>query len=184
MSHVLQRVVVGEPFLPGVCYGGVDRFEYHYDGGTHLLQCLLPRISEAEVHAFNTGAVHVGLYAYQRSIFFLFKIDGVYAWSDQAFALAMLPSARRSVPPCKPGEHLVLSIVLVESTTGIVRGIRVVTYSPHMSSTFTQLLRAQLDQGLTAEQHQRNVEQVYRAFPSSAALVRTAVTERAGVRQP
>lgn len=182
MSHELHRLVLGEQYLQGVTYGDTERFEYHYDDGTHLLQCILPNIREQEVKAFQTGTVHVGLYAYQHSIFFVFKIEGVYDWSDQAFALAMLPPAKRHVEACEPGQHIVLTIALVESTTGVVKGIRVVTYSAHLSAHFTQLLQAQINEKLSVEQHQRNVQQIYRAFPNSAMLAKAAITERAGIR--
>ena len=183
MSNELRRLALGQPYMPGVTYGDTERFEYHYDSGTHLLQCILPRISEREVKAFQSGPVHVGLYDYNGSIFFLYKIEGIYDWSDQSFALAMLPPERRIIPPCGPGEHLLLTMALVESTTGIVKGIRAVTYSAHMSAVFTQLLKAQIDRNLTVEEHQQNVSTVYRAYPHSTALVAAAqITERAGLK--
>lgn len=186
MDEGIWRLAVGEPFAPGVTYGGNDRFEYRYTNGTHLLQCILGRLSEREIQAFQHGAMHVGLYTRGDSLFFLFKIDGLYEWSDQAFSINALPPEAREIPAPQPGsDKILLSMALVDADTGLVRALRAVTYSAHMTQLFERILRRQVANGLTQEQHQRNVEATYREFPQSKDLVRRAlVTERAGINQP
>ncbi|ABM97130.1 hypothetical protein [Methylibium petroleiphilum] len=186
MPDEIWRLAVGEPFAPGVTYGGVDRFEYRYTNGTHLLQFVLGKLTEREIQAFQHGAIHVGLYTRGDSLFFLFKVAGLYDWSDQAFSINALPPDAREIPQPQPGAgKILLTMVLVDSDTGLVRALRAVTYSTHMSELFERMLRRQVANGLTAEQHQRNVEATYREFPNSRDLVRNAlVTERAGITQP
>lgn len=186
MAEGIWRLAVGEPFAPGVTYVGVERFEYRYTNGTHLLQYIMGGITEREINAFKHGVMHVGLYARGDSAFFLFRIQDLYDWSDQAFSINALPEDAREIPNAGPGANkIVLSMVLVDADSGLVRALRAVTYSAHMSELFERLLRRQVLNNLTAEQHQLNVEATYRQFPHSRDLVRSAlVVERAGITQP
>lgn len=185
MSDGIFRLAIGEQFAPGVTYGDQERFEYRYTNGQHLLQINMPRLKPSEIESFRNGKIHVGLYARGASIFVLFRIEGFMDWSDQAFSLFALPPEARAIEPVKEGEHILLTMVLVESTTGVCEAFRALTYSTHMSSTFYRLLRRQVDEGLTAEQHARNVAATYEQFPQSKLMARAALcTERAGLVQP
>lgn len=174
-------IKVGEPYAPGVDFGGMDRFELRYSNGHVLLQILIPSPSPSCVRAFETGQAYLGLYERNSTIFFLFKIDGLYNWSDQAFSIRLLPVEQQQVPEFEPRQRQLMSFVLIDSVTGVVRGIRVATWSPHFTEMFFRFVRRQLAQELTVDQHKANIAQTYAQYANSNALARAAlIRERAG----
>lgn len=181
MSVERGSIVLGQPYAEGADFGGVERFELCYANGSVLLQILMPHPSSADIGAFQEGQIYLGLHAKGSTIFFLFKIDGLYDWSDQAFSVNLLPPDFRSVPDPQPGSRTLMTYVLIDSVSGLVRGIRVATWSPHMTGMFQRLVRRQIDEGLTTEQHEANVAATYAQFTNSKAMVKAAlIRERAG----
>lgn len=188
MAHVPEnhgwRLAVGQPFIEGVTSWPADRFEYRiWGGGNHMLQLCYGRLTERSIEAFKHGQVHVGIAKLDSTLFFLFRIEGFIDWSDQAYSLRLVEHDEdRQLPDHVAGTHQVLSLVLVESETGIVRGMRVVTWSKHASAVLHRLLSEQLsDETWTPELHAARVRAVYARYPKSKELVRAALlTERAG----
>lgn len=174
----------GKLFMDGVTSWPEGRFEYRiWGGGNHMLQICFGHLSQKEIDAFQTGQIHLGLAKLNRTLFILFRIDGIMEWSDQAYSIRLVEAAEdRELPPHPPGTHQVLSLVLVEAETGIVRGIRVVTWSSHASAVLDRLLREQLeDPEWSPDRHARLVHEVYAKCPTSKHLVKAALlTERAG----
>lgn len=119
----------GQPYWEGIASWPDGRFEYRYFGRHHLLQLCLAKLSERDIAAFSEGQVHVGFYVRQAVLFILFKIENLMDWSDQAFSIQLVGSEDRELPPHIAGTHQALSLVLVEAETGLVRGLRIVTYS-------------------------------------------------------
>jgi hypothetical protein len=176
------RVVIGELFDPGVTSWPDGRFEYRIFSGHHLLQLNLGDLSARDIAAFRAGAIHLGLFTRADVIFVLFKIAGIMDWSDQAYTIQLVEDEEdRTLPLHIPGTHQVLSIVLVESETGVVQGIRVVTWSKRASALIDRLLRQQLNSPFSRETHAALVAQVYSEYPTSKQLARAALLiERAG----
>lgn len=181
----IRRFAIGERCEAAALFEGADRFEYHYNNGQHVLLYGLNTPKESEIAGFQRGAVHVGLCARGATVFVAFRIEGVCDWSDQSFSVNLLPPEQRAVPDVQPDEHILLSMILVDTASCLVKAMRVVTYSAHMSNLFHRLLRRQVTEGLTVEQHQANVQANYAQFAETSKMVRNAlVTERAGLVQP
>lgn len=177
-------VAVGQPFIPGVTSWPHERFEYRiWGGGSHMLQLCYGRLTERDIDRFQHGQAHLGLAKLKGALFLLFRIEGFLDWSDQAYNIRLVEAAEdRELPPHPVGTHQVLSLVLVEAETGIVRGLRVVTWSKHASAVLDRLLREQLeDPAWSPERHAQRVHEIYAKFPRSKDLVRAALlTEKAG----
>lgn len=182
MTSELGFIKVGEPFSAGVNWQGVDRFELRCVNGGLMLQVLIPNPSDTNISAFLKGQIFVGLYAKGSTVFFLFKIDGLYDWSDQAFSINLNPPDEREIPPVKEGERQLMSFVLIDSVSGITRGIRVATLSPNYTSLFYRFLRRQLDENLTREQHEENIAAVYAVMDSKSMAKAALLREKAGSR--
>lgn len=175
-------LLVGQPFWPGVT-SYPERFEYRVFGGHHLLQICAGRLTPTDKAAFQDGAIHLGLFISQGVIFVLFKIAGLHEWSDQAFSIHLVSAEDRELPPHQADLHQLLNIVLVEAETGLVAGIRSVTWSSHASAVLNKALHAQMTAPFSLEQHENIVADVYTRYPNSKALARAALlTERAGSR--
>lgn len=177
-------IAVGQLFAKGKTFWEPGRFEYRYWHGNHLLQLNLANLTEKEIENFCTGRIHVGLFLNQDTPFFLFKIEGLMDWSDQSFALGLIKPADRHVDPLKPNHHILLSLVLVEANTGIVKGIRCATYGKQMSQIMNRTLMRQLEtvDSFSPLEHERIIKETYIRFPTSAKMARAAVVvEKLGV---
>jgi hypothetical protein len=175
------RLAVGEPFSPEVTEWP-ERFEYRYFQGNHLLQICAANLTACDIERFSSGQVHVGLFLSKNVIFFLFKIAGLYDWSDQAFSLQLIDAVEdRELPPAIPNTHQVLSVVLVEATTGLVKAMRVVTYSKHATAVLHRALQRQLDEPFDKAEHAEIIADVYTRYPESKQLAKAAIfLEKAG----
>ena len=75
-------------------------------------------------------------------------------------------------------------LVLVEAESGLVKGMRLVTYSKHASALLHRILRQQLESPFDADHHAALVAEVYRQYPHSRLLAKAAVLiEKAGGQQ-
>lgn len=177
-------LAVGQPFAPERQKWPDGSFEYRYFDGNHLLQICVASPSEQDTAVFLNGRMHVGLYAEQGVVFFLFRIEGFMEWSDQAFSIRLVGEADRGLPRIEDNERLLLTLVLVDADTGLVSAMRMVTYSPHFSRLFVRKLQAQLDAPVfDRSEHFATVEEIYKQFPTSKAMAKAAlVIERAGSR--
>ena len=171
----------GQPLIDGVD-SWEERFEYKVFNGTHMLQMCACKLTREAVAAFPRGQVHLGLYLREGVIFVLFKIDGLYGWSDQAFSMGLVNEAEREVGPHVAGEYQLLNLVLVEAETGLVAGLRLVTWSSHASSVLHTALLAQMSAPFDPGRHQEVVANVYAQYPRSIDLAGAAnLRERAGI---
>jgi hypothetical protein len=183
-SAEFWKLTLGQPYWEGVASWPDGRFEYRYFGGHHLLQLCLAKLSERDIAAFSEGQVHFGFYVRQAVLFILFKIENLMDWSDQAFSIQLVGSEDRELPPHIAGTHQALSLVLVEAETGLVRGLRMVTYSKHASALLHRVLQQQLETPFDADRHAALVAEVYRQYPHSRLLAKAAVLiEKAGGQQ-
>lgn len=129
-SAEFWKLTLGQPYWEGVAsWPGALRIPLLR--GHHLLQLCPAKLSERDIAAFSEGqAVHFGFYVRQAVLFILFKIENLMDWSDQcAFSIQLVGSGGPELPPHIAGTHQALSLVLVEAETGLVRGLRMVTYS-------------------------------------------------------
>jgi hypothetical protein len=117
-------------------------------------------------------------------LFILFKIEQLMDWSDQAFTLHLVTPEDRELLPHVPGAHQALSLVLVEAESGLVKGMRLVTYSKHASALLHRILQQQLESPFDADHHAALVAEVYRQYPHSRLLAKAAILiEKAGGQQ-
>lgn len=174
-------LVVGQPFSEKRAKWTDGSFEYRYWSGNHLLQLCIASPSRKDIEAFHSGRVHVGLFLEADVIFWLFRIEGLMDWSDQALSIRLWHKSEQSIPPLSVDGRIPLNLVLVDVDTGLVCALRLVTYSPHFSRVFYRAMQRQKDTPFDPKCHTETVSAVYQRFPTSKSLVRSAiVVERAG----
>lgn len=121
--------------------------------------------------------MHIGLHYEQGVIFFLFRIDGTWAWSDQAFSIHLVSEADRG--PGEPSDNafVPLTVVLVDSNTGRVAALRMVTMSPRFASTFRGLIDKQRANPFDPEAHKRTIAALYTKYRTSKDLADAALLQ-------
>ena len=135
---------VGELYSPGhtAWPEGVD---YNYRSGGHELRLFYHDPTPKEIEYIRVGAAQFAVVADKDLLFLCYKFgDG--PWSDAGFSPHFLPEAERGTPPATPATpktRALLSILLIDAATGILRVVRTVTFSPAFTHTLHQLLIAQ-----------------------------------------
>jgi hypothetical protein len=175
---------IGAPFVDGVESWPDNRFEFRVFGGHVMLQLCLAKLRKKDLKAFTEGKIYTGLYIRNEFLALLFKIESLMDWSDQVVNINLVKEEDSQAPQNIPGTHQVMSIILIEATTGIVKAIRVVTFSKHATTLLCRTLQFQLQAPFDPELHAQAVAELYRRYPNSKALVKAAtVTERAGSQE-
>lgn len=127
----MQIVAIGKPLfearreLP-------EAIEYNYQAGDHTLLLSMKNLHPKEIEAVRRDEAEFGLYFKDSIIFLLYRFGEVLPWSDSAFSWWNVSEEDRRIPAPQenPHERILLKIILVEAATGIVKAIRVTTFSP------------------------------------------------------
>lgn len=117
--HVLE---VGGPYpsrLP-------ESVQYNYRAGQHELLMVLGGLSGREVQDIRRGTCEFALYVEGPVIDLLYRFGQAIPWSDAPYSWHLAPVRERTLPELEPTleTRAVLSVVLVEARTDIVRALR------------------------------------------------------------
>lgn len=144
---------------------GVD---YNYRSEQHELRLFLESPTPREIKDITKGPARFALAVEGDVIFLCYKL-GDLPWSDSTYNYHLVPADQQTLPPeTTPTEHAVLTIVLIDAATGIVRGLRFVTFSP----SFTQALHAAIRQQAARpypgnEAYDAHIARIYSAYDSA-----------------
>jgi hypothetical protein len=171
------KLTVGERFESDLADEGMSIL---LNGGTPILVFKFT-VSERDIDNFLNGAVSFGLFADANIIFFLFKIDDFLDWSDLAFTIHLAQD--ESVDD--DGSYLPFHLVLLESETSIVKGLRVVTASPAFRSALAKQVKRQAAERFDTIGYYQAIGGIYESYPSAALMLKNAVViERGGLTLP
>jgi hypothetical protein len=171
------KLTIGERFESNLPDEGMSIM---LNGGAPILAFKFT-ISERDLENFLNGQVSFGLFANTNVIFFLFKIDDFLDWSDLAFTIHLAQG--ESV--VDDGSYLPFHLVLLESGTSIVKGLRVVTVSPAFRSALAELVKRQAAERFDTVGYYQAIGGIYEAYPSAALMLKDAVViERGGLTLP
>jgi hypothetical protein len=181
----MHRIEVGKELVPGHGpWPELSEFNLLDTGPELMLRFAGP--TAAEVEAVRAGPCAFALAEAERAFFFLYTFGTPGAgvpWSDAPYCCHLVPEGRR------PGLALfataatrwALQVVLLEAGTGIVRAVRLVTFSAGFTR---ELARAVQRQGLgpapRPEEWGRRVAAAYRRYPSTEALLAAALARTEG----
>ncbi|MGJ0484392.1 MAG: hypothetical protein ACR65R_07645 [Methylomicrobium sp.] len=171
------KLTVGERFESGLAD---ESMSILLNGGAPILAFKFT-VSESDIENFLNGPVSFGLFADANVIFFLFKIDGFMDWSDLAFTIHLAQG--ESIDD--DGSYLPFHLVLFESGTSIVKGLRVITVSPAFRSALAKLVKRQAAERFDTVGYYQAIGGIYEAFPAAALMLKNAVViERGGLTLP
>lgn len=173
-----MKLEVGQPLRPGVTrYPELP--EYNYLSGGHGLVLYLLDITPAEREAVRRAPVKLAFAVIGDVLFFLYRFGTEIPWSDASYTWHKVPPEWQVRPPALTGEQrILLTIALVEASTGIVEAIRVVTMSPTMSRALHLAINRQADAPFPAD-YDEQVRRVYAATTSNQ-LRRRAIASCTG----
>ena len=135
------------------------------------------RVSDKDIQNFLNGTASFGLFTDKNILFFLFKIDRFMDWSDLAFT-AHLAGGEIIIDD---GSYLPFSLLLIESSTSIIKGIRVVTVTPTFRSILAKILQKQNTERFDTVAYYKNISAIYDSYPKGfSMLAKSLITEKGG----
>lgn len=174
----MHRLAVGEPYLPGQ-----TRFpelaQWNYRASGHELVLFFSRPSSAEIEAVAKGPSEFALFQDRDIAILLYrfrtaKLAPAIDWSDAPFSIWRLPESERTAPPrgLAADERALLTVILVDAATGIVRAIRAVSWSPELTAHVHAAITDQLAMGGPAPDYDRRITALLAANSATALLTR------------
>lgn len=178
----MQIVAIGKPLfenrteLP-------EAIEYNYQSGDHTLLLSMKNLHPREIEAVRAAEAEFGLYCENGIVFLLYRFGETLPWSDSAFSWWNVAEEDRQIPTpqSNPAERILLKIILVEAATGIVKAIRVTTFSP----AFTEKLHEAIRQQAAGERFSRDEFvnrslQIYQKFTPADFAANAIVKTKGG----
>lgn len=176
MSEIL-KLTVGERFDHNIPDEGMSVILVN---GTPMLTFNFS-LNKQQIDAFLNGSCSFALFAEQNVLFFLFRIENFLDWSDLAFTIHL---AGDETVATGPG-YLPFKLVLVDSATKIVKGLRVVTTSPEFGAILARLTEEQAAQPFDTIDYYKKIGVIYEKYPSAAAMLKKAlIIEEGGITLP
>jgi hypothetical protein len=180
----MYRLEVGKPYNPAVPHqpcpeGG----EYNYRGGVHELLLRFAKLTAQEIEDVRRGDSEFALAQAEGILFFLYRFGQAIRWSDAPYTWHLVPQEHRTdpEPPATPNTRAVLHVILLDATTGIVAGLRLVTLSPDLTRALFEAIQAQTQTTWAGwKEYDRHLAAAYRKYPSTEKLLTVAVARTKG----
>jgi hypothetical protein len=138
-------------------------------------------VTEKNIADFLNGSSSFGLFIEHNILFFLFKIEGFLDWSDLAFTIHLAGDEQVE----DNQGYLPFHLVLVESETSIIKGLRVVTASPAFRSILTRITQQQAKERFNTIGYYKKIGAIYETYPSAGSMLKKAmIVEQGGMTLP
>jgi hypothetical protein len=132
--------------------------DYNFRGGQHELRIFLAGPTLKEVMAVQTGPVEFGLCAEPDGMFVSVRFGRTLAF-DCSYQWHRVEESERIPPPpheeTSPKLRALLTIILIDAATGIVRTLRDVTYSPEFTRAIHKAIADQIAAPFDGPAHAR-----------------------------
>jgi hypothetical protein len=135
-------------------------------------------LSEKNIAAFHDGLSSFGLFAEKNLLFFLFKIEGFLDWSDLAFTIHLVQDEAIE----DNGGYLPFNLVLVESGSSIIKGLRMVTVSPTFRSVTVKAIKRQNNAPFNVIGYYKGIQVIYDTYPEVVSMLKNALIVEQGGR--
>ena len=163
-----QSCEVGKLYKEGVtCYQEGTKFDFIQSGA--LLELYFKRPTEKEIEDVREGKFELGFYEKDNIIFMLFKFgNGIYM--DAPYSVHL--SQPFEFMELEPGLGFGLTILLVDTTTGILKSIRYVGLSTDFSQRFKKSVERQKDCSFNKNEYSLRIQNVYQNYSTTDLVSR------------
>ena len=178
----MYKLEVGKPYQPGRRRWpeGVD---YNWRSGGHELRLFLGGATRHEVEAVRSGPVQFGFFAEPEGLFLIARF-GTRLSFDCSYNWHRLSADDRTLPPpseeTSPKLWAILTIILVEATSGIVLALRGVTFSPEFTGAIHRAIADQVGAPYDRTAHERWANETTRRLSTHQLWGRCTMRCRGG----
>lgn len=164
---------VGKPYSP-TRSSWPDGVDYNYRAGEHELRIFMRDPSPAEIAAVRRGKARFALTTFgvvnpHDLIVLCYKFGG-QPWGDGSYNFHLVPADERIPPPARqPGgqDRALLNVILVDGATGLIRGLRAVSFSPEFTRVLEDAIRSQAERPFVGDEAYDDViARMYTAYGS------------------
>jgi len=150
--------------------------QYNYRSGAHELVLFLGEPTEREIKAARKGKAEFALFVRQPAIILAYKFGDGIPWSDAVFSIHLVPESERDLPSADLESEVRanLQVLLVDAHTGILRALRLVSFSPAFTRALHSAIREQAQAPWDQALYDSIAAGLYALYPSSNDFVRVA----------
>jgi hypothetical protein len=155
---------------------------YQYRGGGHELLLFLESPTAAEIEDVRRGPVEFALLVVPPTIVFCYRFAGI-PWSDSPYTIHLVPVEERLGvdDPVLEESRALLTVILVDAGDGVIRALRVISFSADFTDALRQAIREQAGAPwLRKAVYDQAIERIYRQYPSSERFVAAATARCRG----
>jgi hypothetical protein len=170
----MQKFEVGKLFQEGVTKAEEGtKFNFDQSGASLYLFFNMP--TDREVEEIRAGRFEIGIYQKDEVIFILFKIAGG-SWMDAPYTVHLSQSF--DLEEIQEGQGFGLTILLVDSSTGILKVIRQIGLGTDISRRLKEMIEKQKSQPFDQNVYQRKITQIYGNYNTDDLVQRMEVSYR------
>jgi hypothetical protein len=155
-SPIVQHLEVGGPYHPSRRRWS-EGADYNYRDGAHELGIFPDRPTPTEVAAVESGPVESGMFAEPEGLLIVARFGRTLSL-DCSYQWHRVDPAERLPPPAEetsPALRALVSIILMDASTGVVHARRAVTYSPEFTRALHRAIAGQAGAPFDALAHER-----------------------------
>ena len=154
----LHRLAVGQPYDPRRRSWPDGAADYRFRCGAHELRIFLAAPTAEELAAVESGPVEFGLFAEAKGLCLVTRFGRTLSF-DTSYSWHRVDPAERVPPPpheeTSPEVRAMVTIILVDACTGLVRALRGVSYSPEFTRAIHRAIADQAASPLDPAAHER-----------------------------
>lgn len=178
----MNILTVGEPYHPSRRQWP-EGATYNFRAGAHELVLFFDRPTDRETGAIRRDRMDLAVTA-EGDVIILSWRFGTAPWSDAPYSWHLLPEAERVEPATPEGNGALLSVVLVDASTGLVRAFRAVSMSAEFAAALEGSIREQILRPWPGrEAYDRELARIY-ATSSSETIAGRAIARGVGGDAP
>lgn len=149
--------------------------EYNYRAGAHELRLFFANLTPSDISDITRRPAEFAVVVDGPVLFFLYRF-GKDEWSDAPYSWHLVQAARpdeaTTPAPLEENERALLHVILVEATTGVIAGMRMVSLSIALSRYLHSAIEAQIAVPFNQAAYDRHILEVYRRETSAQLAMR------------
>lgn len=158
--------------------------QYQYAKGEHHLLLFFRDPSDEEIKAVKSSPAEFALVVEQDIISLLYHFESI-PWSDTAYTWHMVPADQRTLPVDVPaGLGALMTIILIDASTGIVKAIRAVSLGTDFTNALHKAIREQAGKPFDRERYDDQLNKLFVRYPTHMLLTRAIARYTAGTPEP
>jgi hypothetical protein len=177
---------VGEAYSP-TRRSWTEDVDVNYRKRAWELRLFLARPTVREVEAVRRGPAEFAFLEADDALLFLYRFGEALPWSDKPFSWHLLARSRPEealLPePVREGEETrdTLQVVLVDAASGIVKALRLLTFSPSFTVALRLAVAREAERPWPGDAaYDARIRRLYARYPTSAAMLRDATARTIG----